>query len=46
MIKLIAHRGLKNKKEEENTKIAFQRALENSQFVGFECDVRLSLIHI
>lgn len=40
MKKLIAHRGLKKKKEEENTIESFQSALENPQFVGFECDIR------
>ena len=39
MNKLIAHRGLKMNVK-ENTIEAFQKAIENPNYVGFECDVR------
>jgi len=39
MNKLIAHRGLK-KDFHENTLESFKAALENPNYVGFECDIR------
>ncbi len=38
----IAHRGDHLKKEKENTLEAFQKAIDNPKFAGFECDVRTS----
>ena len=39
MNKLIAHRGLKENVK-ENTLESFQKAINNPNYVGFECDVR------
>ena len=39
MEKLIAHRGLKENAK-ENTLEAFNLALKNDQYAGFECDIR------
>lgn len=38
----IAHRGDQTRKEEENTLQAIKRAIENPEYVGFECDIRTS----
>jgi len=40
MSRLIAHRGLKKEGKKENTLEAFQEALNNDHYIGFECDVR------
>lgn len=37
---LIAHRGLYNNKSEQNTMKAFINAINDSDYVGFECDIR------
>ena len=42
MTKLIAHRGLRVKGVKENSVEAIRKALENINYVGFECDVRTS----
>lgn len=39
-MKLIAHRGIHKIKEEQNTLGAFINAINNDEYVGFECDVR------
>ena len=39
-MKLIAHRGLYKNKKEENTLIAFKKAINSDCYTGFECDVR------
>jgi glycerophosphoryl diester phosphodiesterase len=39
-MKLIAHRGLYNTKKEQNTIKSFLNAINNSKYVGFECDIR------
>lgn len=39
-MKLIAHRGLYETKEEENTLESFFNTINNDCYVGFECDVR------
>ena len=39
-MKLIAHRGLYRNKDEQNTMIAFFDAVNNNDYIGFECDVR------
>ncbi len=44
MKNLIAHRGLK-KNEKENTIKAFQLAIQNKDYIGFECDVRTTKDH-
>ena len=41
MNNLIAHRGLKINAQ-ENTLKAFQNALNNPHYAGFECDIRTS----
>lgn len=38
-MKLIAHRGL-HSKNNENTIEAFNKAIKNKNYVGFECDIR------
>lgn len=40
MEKLIAHRGLSINGAKENTIEAFLKAIENKNYVGFECDIR------
>ena len=35
---LIAHRGLYNNKSEQNTMKAFINAINDSDYVGFECE--------
>ena len=45
MIKLIAHRGLK-KDAKENTLEAFKKAIDDSNYVGFECDIRTTKDHV
>ncbi len=40
MNKFIAHRGLKINQVKENSLEAFQAALQNENYVGFECDIR------
>lgn len=40
MEKLIAHRGLKISNVKENSIESFKKAIENKQYVGFECDIR------
>ena len=39
MNKFIAHRGLKENAK-ENTIEAFQKAIDNPNYIGFECDIR------
>ncbi len=39
MNKLIAHRGLKDNVK-ENTLLSFKKAIANSHYAGFECDIR------
>jgi len=46
MEKLIAHRGLNRNGTKENTKEAFLCALENKNYVGFECDIRTTKDHV
>ena len=38
----IAHRGLKEKNSKENTIQAFQNAINNPHYIGFELDIRTS----
>ena len=44
-MKLIAHRGLYNKKSEQNTYKAFIDAIKSQEYSGFECDIRKTLDH-
>ena len=41
-MKLIAHRGLHQNGVKENTLASFQQAIQNSDYVGFEFDIRTS----
>lgn len=41
-LKLIAHRGVRKGKTKENSLEAFQKAIDDAKFVGFELDVRTS----
>ncbi len=41
-MQFIAHRGVWNKKEEQNTLMSFLLAIKDDQFIGFELDVRMS----
>ena len=41
-MKLIAHRGLHDK-DNENTIKSFINAINSNKYVGFECDVRKTL---
>lgn len=41
-LNFIAHRGDHFDRKKENSLEAFQKAINNSKFVGFECDVRTS----
>lgn len=42
MIKKIAHRGLWQDKNEQNSFNAYQKAINSPNYVGFECDVRMT----
>lgn len=41
-MKYIAHRGVWNKKKEQNTLTSFLLAIKDERFIGFELDVRMS----
>lgn len=41
-MKYIAHRGVWNKKKEQNTLTSFLLAIKDERFIGFELDVRMN----